>query len=79
MEIEKKVMKERFGKDSLISLATCEDNIPTVRTVDGYYENGFFYVITYALFMKMQQIAKNPVVAISGEWFSAKAIGKNLG
>lgn len=27
----------------------------------------------------MMQIAKNPVVAISGEWFTAHGTGKNLG
>lgn len=77
-EVEK-IMMERFGKDSLIALATVRNGVPSVRTVDGYYENGAFYVLTYALSNKMQQIEKNPVVAISGEWFSAHGIGSNLG
>lgn len=77
-EVEK-IMMERFGKDSLIALATVGKGVPSVRTVDGYYENGVFYVLTYALSNKMQQIEKNPVVAISGEWFSAHGIGSNLG
>lgn len=29
--------------------------------------------------IKMKQIEKNPVVAISGEWFTAHGKGKNLG
>lgn len=78
MELEK-IMMERFGKDSLIALATVGKGVPSVRTVDGYYENGAFYVLTYALSNKMQQIEKNPVVAISGEWFSAHGTGSNLG
>lgn len=72
-------MTERFGKDSLIALATSAENIPYVRTVNGYYENGSFYVITYALSNKMKQIEKNPTVAISGEWFTAHGQGRNLG
>lgn len=74
-----KVIIERFGKDSLIALATVEGSVPHVRTVDGYYDNGAFYVLTYALSNKMRQITKNPVVAISGEWFTAHGTGTDLG
>ena len=73
------ILAGRFGKDSLIALATVEDCIPHVRTVDAVYIDGAFYVVTYSLSGKMQQIAKNPTVAISGEWFTAHGIGENLG
>ena len=73
------ILTERFGKDSLIALATVENGIPHVRTVDAVYLDGAFYVVTYALSGKMQQIAKNPTVAISGEWFTAHGVGENLG
>ena len=73
------VLLDRFGKDSLMALATVEDGIPYVRTVDAVYIDGAFYVVTYSLSGKMQQIAKNPAVAISGEWFTAHGIGENLG
>ena len=48
-DITEKIMNERFGKDNVISLATAENNVPYVRSVNAYYENGTFYVITYAL------------------------------
>ena len=70
---------ERFGKDSLIALATVEDGIPNVRTVDSFYENGAFYILTYTLSNKMKQIKNDSAVAISGEWFTAHGIGRNLG
>jgi len=73
------ILSDRFGRDSLIALATVEDGIPHVRTVDAVYLDGAFYVVTYSLSGKMRQIAKNPVVAISGEWFTAHGIGENLG
>lgn len=73
------IMNERFHQDTLIALATMEDCKPWVRTVNSFYENGAFYVITYALSGKMKQIEKNPVVAICGEWFTAHGIGENLG
>ena len=72
-------MNERFHRDTLISLATIDENTPWVRTVDGYYEEGAFYTVTYALSNKMQQIQKNPQVAICGEWFTAHGIGENMG
>ncbi len=74
-----KIMLERFGGDKLIALATVADNIPYVRTVDAFYENKAFYVLTYGLSAKMKQITENPVVAISGEWFSAHGRGVNMG
>ena len=74
-----KIMKERFGKDNIIALATIEDKIPHVRYVNAFYEDGAFYVITYALSNKMKQIAQNPNVSIAGEWFTAHGKGINLG
>ena len=73
------LMQERFGYDSLIALATCERNIPTVRTVDAYYDRNAFYVLTHALSTKMRQIEQNPQIAISGDWFTARGIGESLG
>lgn len=78
-ETTEKILAERFGKDTLIALATSENNIPYVRGVNAFYEDGAFYVLTYALSAKMQQIAKNPVVAVSGEWFTAHGKGVNSG
>ncbi|MEG0366863.1 MAG: pyridoxamine 5'-phosphate oxidase family protein [Coprobacillus sp.] len=73
------IMKERFGKDTILALATIDNEKPYVRSVNAYYEDGAFYVITYALSNKMKQIEKNPIVAISGEWFTAHGKGINLG
>ncbi len=72
-------MEERFGKDSLMALATAVQNVPFVRTVNACYKDGAFYVITYALSGKMQQIKENPRVSLCGEWFTASGRGENLG
>ena len=74
-----KIMIERFGKDTVIALATTENGIPYVRNVNAYYENGAFYIITYALSNKMKHIESNPTVAITGDWFTAHGKGINLG
>ena len=73
------ILLERFGKDSIIALATSVDHTPYVRSVDALYEDGAFYILTYGLSGKMKQIAQNPTVAISGEWFTAQGTGVNLG
>ena len=73
------LMKERFGHDTLIALATMDGDFPAVRTVNAYYEDGCFYTITYALSGKMRQIAVNPRVAICGDWFTAHGIGESMG
>lgn len=74
-----KVMVERFGRDSMIALATIENDVPYVRCVNAYYEDGAFYIITHALSNKMRHMKNNPAVAIAGEWFTAHGRGINLG
>ncbi|MBE5778912.1 MAG: pyridoxamine 5'-phosphate oxidase family protein [Clostridiales bacterium] len=75
----KRILEERFSSDNIMALATLDDGEPAVRYVNVYYEAGSFYSITYALSGKMQQIARNPSVALAGEWFTAKGQGENLG
>jgi general stress protein 26 len=73
------IMNERFGRDTLLSLATMDGGRPAVRIVNSYYEDGSFYAITYAPSDKMKQIEKNPEVAVCGEWFTGRGVGENLG
>lgn len=56
-----------------------EDGKPHVRTVNGYYEDGAFYIVTHALSNKMRQIGKDHAAALCGDWFTAHGIGENLG
>ena len=74
-----KVMNERFGKDTVLALATIDGDYPAVRYVNAYYEEGAFYVITYALSNKMKQIARNPRISVCGEWFTANGTASSLG
>lgn len=74
-----KIMIERFGKDTIIALATVKNEVPYVRYVNSYYENGAFYIITYGLSNKMKHMESNSTIAIAGEWFTAHGKGINLG
>ena len=78
-ETTAEIMDQRFGCDTSLSVATAEKNIPYVRTVNSFYEDGAFYVITYALSNKIRHIAENPTVAVCGEWFTGHGTGENLG
>lgn len=78
-EETEKILTERFGRDTLIALATESSGKPYVRTVNACYEDGAFYVITHALSNKMRQLAQNPAAAIAGEWFTAHGRGVDLG
>ena len=74
------IMEERFGKESLIALATTDGKSLYNRMVDAYYEDGAFYVSTYALSNKVQQIGSNPQVAVCAvDWFSGHGSARNLG
>ncbi len=74
-----KVLEQRFGKDTMMVLVTVAENVPYARIVDAYYENGALYVITHALSSKMKQIDKNPAVAISSDWFTARGTARSMG
>lgn len=72
-------LTERFGKDSLIALATADGGVPSVRAVNAYYAEGSFYVITHARSGKMLHIQNNPTVGLCGEWFTGHAQAQSLG
>lgn len=76
------------GKDNIIALATIALELsergnpqPCVRDVDAYYENGVFYIVTYALSNKVRQIEANPDVSIAADFedFSSCGVAENLG
>ncbi|MDD4796575.1 MAG: pyridoxamine 5'-phosphate oxidase family protein [Eubacteriales bacterium] len=73
------LVNQRFGRDTLVSLATFDGARPSVRIVDGYYEDGCFYSVTYALSQKMRHISRCADVAVCGEWFTAHGVGENIG
>ena len=84
------ILENKFGnyKDNVLGLATISTELnaggkprPVVRDVDAFYENGAFYVVTYAKSSKMQEIAQNNeiAIAVNFEWFTASGIGENMG
>ncbi len=85
-----KILEESCGngKDNVIALSTIAMEpsadgtpFPYARDVDAYYEDGVFYITTWAKSNKMQQIARNKEVAfvVHLEGISGNGIGENLG
>lgn len=61
-----KAMRELFERDYQFALATSDNNVPSVRFVDTYFDGNSFYVVTYAKSQKVKEILKNPSVALCG-------------
>jgi len=73
------LMKEQLGHDVIMSLATCTENGVNVRNVDGYYKDGYVYVVTHSGSQKMKDIDRKSNVAICKDLMCAQGIGENLG
>lgn len=73
------VMAELFGKDCVFALATADGNVPFVRMVDAYYENGAFYVVTCADSQKVGELEANERVSMCAEACRFSGIARNIG
>jgi len=72
-------MKELYGKDIVMSLATVNRDKANIRSVNAYFKDNAFYITTYALSNKMKEIEKNPNVALNHNLFVAHGVGENIG
>ena len=73
------VMKELYGRDVAMSLATVKGDKANVRVINAYYKKAVFYITTYSSSNKMKEIMKNPNVALNHNLFVARGIGENIG
>lgn len=68
-----------YGKDTVMSLATVNQDKANVRAINAYFRENAFYITTYLLSNKMREILKNPNVALNHNLFVAHGIGENIG
>lgn len=69
-----------FAKDSQFALATAVENIPSVRYVDTFYDEGCFYIVTSAVSRKVHEISENPRVSpCSRRMHAFSGTAKNIG
>ncbi len=73
------VLSELFGKDYTFVLATTNQNIPSARVIDTYYEDGVFWIVTYAKSNKVKDITDNPNVALCNNFHTFNGKAYNMG
>ena len=73
------VLTELFAKDCQFSLATAKDNVPSLRVVDTYYQDGAFWIVTYGKSHKVQEIMGNPHVALCSGFYSFTGLAHHAG
>ncbi len=73
------VMETLFARDYQFALATTKDDKPSVRVIDTYYDNGCFYIVTYAESKKVKELESNNHVALCNKFYSFSGIAQNVG
>lgn len=73
------VMEELFSKDYQFALATANNNVPSVRFIDTYYDNRAFYVVTYAKSQKVLEIENNKNIALCNKLYRFNGKAYNIG
>lgn len=73
------VLETLFARDYQFALATSNDNIPSVRFIDTFYDSGAFYIVTYGNSQKVKEIEKNPMVALSKDLYRFTGTARNIG
>lgn len=59
------ILKEKYSNDTILLIATAKDNVPTVRSVDAFYYNGSFWIVTDLRCNYVKEIQSNGHVMIS--------------
>ncbi|MFW6679155.1 pyridoxamine 5'-phosphate oxidase family protein [Lacrimispora sp. AGF001] len=73
------VLETLFARDYQFALATSNNNIPAVRFIDTFYDNGAFYIVTSRKSNKVKEIKHNPVVSLSKDLYRFTGIARNIG
>ena len=53
-----------FSQDRTFVLATVKGSKPSQRVVDTYYDEGVFWIVTYAQSTKVKELRMNPQVSL---------------
>ena len=73
------VLETLFARDYQFALATSNNNIPAVRFIDTFYDNGAFYIVTYGKSDKVKEIEHNPIVSLSKDLYRFTGFARNIG
>jgi uncharacterized pyridoxamine 5'-phosphate oxidase family protein len=73
------VMDELFAKDYQFAFATANENMPSIRFVDTYFDSGCFYIVTYANSKKVKELEINENVSLCNKAHNFTGKAYNLG
>lgn len=59
------MIHEKYQNDTILLIATAKENVPTVRSVDSFYYQGSFWIVTDLNCNYVKEIQSNPYVMIS--------------
>ncbi len=59
------ILEERYKNDTILLIATANDNIPNVRSIDSFYFDGSFWVVTDTRANYVTEVQNNKYVMIS--------------
>lgn len=74
-----KVLEELFARDYTFVLATVKENVPSQRVIDTYYEDGCFWIVTYAKSNKVAELEQNPNVSLCNTFHAFTGKAYNVG
>lgn len=77
------IAEERYSQDTILLIATAKDNVPSVRSVDSFYFDGSFWIVTDTRANYVQEIISNGHAMISDGghnrfWCTAEVTGHPL-
>lgn len=73
------IMNELFARDYQFAFATTSNDIPSIRFVDTYFDNGCFYVVTYSKSKKVKELEVNKNVSLCNKSYNFTGVAYNLG
>lgn len=77
------ILKERYSEDSILLVATAKENVPTMRSVDTFYYDGSFWIVTDLRCNYVKEIQSNKFAMVSDGghnrfWCHAEVAGHPL-
>ncbi|MFP4286927.1 MAG: hypothetical protein ACLFRI_04440 [Candidatus Izemoplasmataceae bacterium] len=77
------ILEEKYSNDTILLIATAKDNVPSVRSVDSFYYEGSFWIVTDTRCNYVNEIQSNDYVMISDGghnrfWCKAYVVGHPL-
>jgi uncharacterized pyridoxamine 5'-phosphate oxidase family protein len=77
------ILEEKYCNDTILLIATAKDSVPSVRSVDSFYHDGSFWIVTDTRANYVKEILNNKKVMISDAghnrfWCDAMVTGHPL-